>query len=185
MEKDQKAFQTLIGKLDGSINDNNFKTEFEKGWRIHHMNTKIGKSYIAFCLEQHFGEGVFQSEYFCVSETALKEKVNFDGKEMKVYEIIGQNKKKVDKLIENYGENGMFNLEIKDPEIIEYIEKLGNEALLKAFQIKIKSNGDGKGGNTPAPQNEKPAESKEEPKEKAEEKPAEEKKEEEQHAAEN
>ena len=51
---------------------------------------------------------------------------------------------------------------------IEYIEKLGNEALLKAFQIKIKSNGDGKGGNTPAPQNEKPAESKEEPKEKAE-----------------
>ena len=135
IEKDEAALRLLFAKLDGREKNNVYKEEYDKGWRIHHFSPQLNKSYLAWCLEQHYGEGVFQSDYFCVSEKALKEKIIMDGKEMYVYEAIAGNKNKLNRLIDNYSENGMFNLEIKDKEICEFIIKLGNKELQRAFQI--------------------------------------------------
>ena len=120
-----------------------YKKEYEKGWRIHHYSPQLKKSYLAWCLEQHYGEEVFQSDYFCVNEKALKEIINLDGKEMRVYEALGGNKNKLNRLIDNYSENGLFNLKIKDQEICEYMIKLGNQELQRAFQINNKDKSEG------------------------------------------
>ena len=79
----------------------------------------------------------------CVSEKALKEIINLDGKEMRVYEALGGNKNKLNRLIDNYSENGLFNLKIKDQEICEYMIKLGNQELQRAFQINNKDKSEG------------------------------------------
>ena len=138
IEKDEAALRLLFAKLEGREKNNVYKEEYDKGWRIHHYCPQLKKSYLAWCLEQHYGEGVFQSDYFCVSETALKEKIIMDGKEMYVYEAIAGNKNKLNRLIDNYSENGMFNLEIKDQEICAFIIKLGNKELQRAFQVSNK-----------------------------------------------
>lgn len=52
---------------------------------------------------------------------------------MRVYEALGGNKNKLNRLIDNYSENGLFNLKIKDQEICEYMIKLGNQELQRAF----------------------------------------------------
>ena len=73
----------------------------------------------------------------------MKEIINLDGKEMRVYEAFGGNKNKLNRLIDNYAENGLFNLKIKDQEICEYMIKLGNQELQRAFQINNKDKSEG------------------------------------------